>query len=73
MIGSLRGAVLERVADSLYLDRNTTIAFKHLVFGRHSRDLRAWLGGDSSSPEERAVRNEQAVQLAEALARSRNY
>jgi hypothetical protein len=31
----------------LYLDRDTTIAFKHLVFNRHTRDLRAWLGGDS--------------------------
>ena len=39
--------LLERVADSLYLDRNTTVAFKHLAFGRHRRDLRAWLGGDS--------------------------
>ena len=39
--------LLEKVADSLYLDRNTTIAFKHLAFGRHTRDLRAWLGGDS--------------------------
>ena len=47
--------LLERVADSLYLDRNTTIAFKHLVFGRHSRDLRAWLGGDSL-PEDALAR-----------------
>lgn len=39
--------LLEQVADSLYLDRNTTVAFKHLAFGRHRRDLRAWLGGDS--------------------------
>ncbi len=43
--------LLERVADNLYLDRNTTIAFKHLAFERHRRDLRAWLGGDSL-PEE---------------------
>ena len=47
--------LLERVADSLYLDRNTTIAFKHLAFGRHARDLRAWLGGDSL-PEEALAR-----------------
>jgi len=47
--------LLERVADSLYLDRNTTIAFKHLAFGRHRRDLRAWLGGDSL-PEEALAR-----------------
>ncbi len=47
--------LLERVADSLYLDRNTTVAFKHLAFGRHRRDLRAWLGGDSL-PEEALAR-----------------
>jgi hypothetical protein len=42
---------LEQVADQLDLDRNTTVAFKHLAFERHRRDLRAWLGGDSL-PEE---------------------
>lgn len=47
--------LLDRVADELYLDRNTTIAFKHLAFGRHRRDLRAWLGGDSL-PEEALAR-----------------
>ncbi len=47
--------LLERVAESLYLDRNTTVAFKHLAFGRHRRDLRAWLGGDSL-PEEALAR-----------------
>ena len=47
--------LLERVAVSLNLDRNTTIAFKHLAFGRHRRDLRAWLGGDSL-PEEALAR-----------------
>jgi len=47
--------LLERVADSLYLDRNTTLAFKHLAFGRHRRDLRAWLAGDSL-PEEALAR-----------------
>lgn len=49
--------LLERVADSLFLDRSTTIAFKHLAFGRHRRDLRAWLGGDSL-PEEALARLE---------------
>lgn len=48
-------ALLDRVADDLFLDRNTTIAFKHLAFGRHRRDLRAWLGGDSL-PEEALAR-----------------
>lgn len=38
---------LEQVADQLNLDRNTTVAFKHLAFERHRRELRAWLGGDS--------------------------
>ncbi len=47
--------LLERVADKLHLDRNTTIAFKHLAFGRHRRDLRAWLAGDSL-PEEALAR-----------------
>lgn len=47
--------LLEKIADSLYLDRNTTIAFKHLAFGRHTRDLRAWLGGDSL-PEQALAR-----------------
>ena len=47
--------LLEKIADTLYLDRNTTIAFKHLVFNRHTRDLRAWLGGDSL-PEQALAR-----------------
>lgn len=38
---------LEEIADAIDLDRNTTIAFKHLAFERHKRDLRAWLCGDS--------------------------
>ena len=29
------------------LDRNTAIAFKHMAFGRHRRDLQAWLAGNS--------------------------
>jgi hypothetical protein len=44
-------ALLDRVADAQHLDRNTTLAFKHLAFDRHRRDLRAWLAGDSL-PEE---------------------
>ncbi|MBS0201307.1 MAG: hypothetical protein JSS49_00300 [Planctomycetes bacterium] len=47
--------LLDDVAESLFLDRNTTIAFKHIAFGRHRRDLRAWLGGDSL-PEEALAR-----------------
>ena len=47
--------LLEEIADTLYLDRNTTVAFKHLAFGRHTRDLRAWLGGDSL-PEQALAR-----------------
>ena len=43
--------LLDRIADDLYLDRNTTVAFKHLAFSRHIRDLRAWLGGDSLPDE----------------------
>ena len=31
----------------LDLDRNTAVAFEHIAFGRHLRDLRAWLSGDS--------------------------
>lgn len=48
-------ALLEQIADTLYLDRNTTVAFHHLVFNRHTRDLRAWLGGDSL-PEQALAR-----------------
>lgn len=39
--------LLDRIADSLDLDRNTAVAFEHIAFGRHLRDLRAWLSGDS--------------------------
>ncbi len=39
-------ALIERIATSLDLDRNTAVAFEHLIFGRHRRDLRAWLSGD---------------------------
>ncbi len=39
--------LLDQIADSLHLDRNTAVAFEHIAFGRHQRELRAWLGGDS--------------------------
>jgi len=39
-------ALVEQIATSLDLDRNITIAFEHLLFNRHRRDLRAWLSGD---------------------------
>ncbi len=38
--------LVDRIATNLDLDRNTAIAFEHLVFNRHRRDLRAWLSGD---------------------------
>lgn len=39
--------LMDRIADSLHLDRNTAVAFEHIAFRRHLRDLRAWLAGDS--------------------------
>ena len=39
--------LMDQIADSLHLDRNTTVAFEHIAFQRHLRDLRAWLSGDS--------------------------
>lgn len=39
--------LLERIATSLDLDRNTAIAFRHIAFRRHLKDLRAWLAGTS--------------------------
>jgi hypothetical protein len=39
--------LLDQIAERLYLDRNTAVAFEHIAFGRHRRDLRAWLCGDS--------------------------
>jgi hypothetical protein len=39
--------LMEQIAVRLDLDRNTAIAFKHIAFGRHQRDLRAWLAGTS--------------------------
>lgn len=40
-------AALEEIAERIELDFNTTTAFKHLAFGRHKRELKAWLSGDS--------------------------
>jgi len=39
--------LMEKIAVSLDLDRNTDVAFRHIAFGRHLRDLRAWLSGTS--------------------------
>lgn len=38
---------LDRIADDLELDRNTALAFQHIAFKRHLRDLQAWLAGNS--------------------------
>lgn len=35
------------ISGKLQLDRNTHVVLEHLVFGRHRRDLQAWLCGDS--------------------------
>lgn len=39
--------LMEEIATNLHLDRNTAVAFTHIAFGRHLRDLRAWLAGTS--------------------------
>ena len=39
--------ILEEICTELDLDRNTSVAFEHIAFRRHQRDLKAWLGGDS--------------------------
>ncbi|MGE5193221.1 MAG: hypothetical protein ACM3U2_12060 [Deltaproteobacteria bacterium] len=39
--------LMEKIATRLDLDRNTAVAFMHIAFGRHVRDLRAWLAGTS--------------------------
>ncbi len=39
--------LMDRIANGLDLDRNTAVAFTHIAFGRHLRDLRAWLAGTS--------------------------
>jgi len=39
--------LMEQIATNLDLDRNTAVAFSHIAFGRHLRDLRAWLAGTS--------------------------
>ncbi len=38
---------MEEIAVALDLDRNTAVAFNHIAFRRHLRDLRAWLAGTS--------------------------
>ena len=38
---------MEKIANCLDLDRNTAVAFIHIAFRRHLRDLRAWLAGTS--------------------------
>jgi len=39
--------LIERIADTLNLDHNLAVAFRHLAFGEHRRELRAWLSGTS--------------------------
>lgn len=39
--------LMEQIAVKLDLDRNTAVAFNHIAFRRHLRDLRAWLAGTS--------------------------
>lgn len=39
--------LMDEIATNLDLDRNTAVAFMHIAFGRHLRDLRAWLAGTS--------------------------
>ncbi len=39
--------LMDKIASGLDLDRNTAVAFTHIAFGRHLRDLRAWLAGTS--------------------------
>ncbi|WP_459556687.1 hypothetical protein [Lacunimicrobium album] len=39
--------LIDQIASSLALDRNTHVALEHLTFCRHRRDLQAWLCGDS--------------------------
>jgi hypothetical protein len=39
--------LIDQIAHTLDLDRNTAVAFQHIAFGRHLRELRAWLAGTS--------------------------
>lgn len=39
--------LMDQIADAQDLDRNSAIAFQHIAFERHRRDLRAWLSGTS--------------------------
>lgn len=39
--------LMDEIATDIDLDRNTAVAFTHIAFDRHQRDLRAWLAGTS--------------------------
>ncbi|WP_437229447.1 hypothetical protein SH661x_001445 [Planctomicrobium sp. SH661] len=39
--------LVEQISQELHLDHNLSVAFQHLAFGRHRRELRAWLAGTS--------------------------
>jgi len=39
--------LIQQITDRLEVERNTAVAFEHIAFGRHRRDLQAWLGGTS--------------------------
>jgi hypothetical protein len=39
--------LITQITDRLEVERNTAVAFEHIAFGRHRRDLQAWLGGTS--------------------------
>ena len=39
--------LIEQIADTLNLNHNLTVAFRHLAFGEYRRELRAWLAGTS--------------------------
>ncbi|MFN0056444.1 MAG: AAA family ATPase [Planctomycetales bacterium] len=40
-------ALIDDICVKLDVDRNTAVAFEHIAFQRHMRDLRAWLAGGS--------------------------
>lgn len=39
--------LMDQIAEAQQLDRNTAVAFQHIAFERHRRDLHAWLAGTS--------------------------
>lgn len=39
--------MMDQIAEAQQLDRNTAVAFQHIAFERHRRDLHAWLAGTS--------------------------